>query len=114
MKKLYLDDIRNPKEKGWTIVRSYNEFVDWIEANGMPDEISFDHDLSFEHYYGDIEPGSSAEYTGLDCAKWLADYCERNNAEFPAYNVHSANIVGAEAIESFIKSYKHAKSENNK
>ena len=53
--KLYLDDIRNPKTDGWIIVRSYNEFIKWIEVNGIPDEISFDHDLAHEHtkYYFD-------------------------------------------------------------
>jgi hypothetical protein len=48
MKKLYLDDIRTPKTKGWDIVRSYDEFVKWIEENGLPDKLSFDHDLGEE------------------------------------------------------------------
>jgi hypothetical protein len=54
---LFLDDIRNPTDcllymqsniqdieiyrKEWQIVRSYNEFVAWIETHGLPDFISF-------------------------------------------------------------------------
>ena len=45
MKKLYLDDIRIPQTEGWDIVRSYDDFVNWIEMNGLPDVVSFDHDL---------------------------------------------------------------------
>ena len=44
--KLYLDDVRNPKSDGWVIVRTYDDFKSWITENGLPDEISFDHDLS--------------------------------------------------------------------
>ena len=40
LKKLYLDDIRTPKTEGWDIVRSYDEFVNYIETNGVPDVVS--------------------------------------------------------------------------
>lgn len=59
---LFLDDIRLPIDclafikrskidtqiylnDTWEIVRSYDEFVAWIERHGLPDFISFDHDL---------------------------------------------------------------------
>lgn len=53
-KALYLDDVRTPTEtlpgyKPWYVVRNYNEFVEWISKNGLPDFISFDHDLADEH-----------------------------------------------------------------
>ena len=44
-KKLYLDDERTPKTDGWDIVRNYEDFENWITTNGLPDEVSFDHDL---------------------------------------------------------------------
>jgi len=50
MKKLYLDDVRCPKTEGWDIVRTYDDFVSWITKNGLPDEVSFDHDLAEIHY----------------------------------------------------------------
>ena len=93
MKKLYLDDVRNPKTDGWIIVRNFEEFVDFIQENGLPDEISFDHDL-----------GEDTQ-TGYDCAKWLCDYCWTNGLPVPPSNVHSANPVGRDNIISLIKSF---------
>lgn len=93
MKKLYLDDIRNPKSEGWTIVRNFEDFVDYINKNGLPDEISFDHDLG-----EDVK-------TGYDCAKWLCEYCWMNGIPIPPYNVHSANPVGRDNIIGTLKSY---------
>jgi hypothetical protein len=96
MKKLYLDDIRIPKTKGWDIVRSYDEFVKWIEKNGLPDEVSFDHDL-----------GEEGTKTGYDAAKWLVQYCYSNTLPFlPEFNVHSANPVGKANIESYLSNVK--------
>jgi hypothetical protein len=93
-KKLYLDDIRNPTTDGWKIVRSYNDFVKWIETNGIPDLISFDHDL-----------GETDEKTGYDCAKWLCEYCWDNGLPIPEYNVHSANPVGRDNILHLLKNF---------
>lgn len=116
-RKLFLDDIRNPKTDGWDIVRSYDEFVNWIEHNGIPDEVSFDHDLGMEHikYYFDNgghenppDPlnANFTEKTGYDCAKWLCDYCYENGIPLPEYNIHSANPVGKENIDRTLKNYK--------
>ena len=54
--KLYLDDIRIPKTEGWVIVRTYDEFVNWITKNGLPEEVSFDHDLAeINHHINFLE-----------------------------------------------------------
>ena len=64
---LYLDDIREPKtsfkktgdnrynDLKWRVVRCYSEFVETIALNGIPNIVSFDHDLGEEHinYYFD-------------------------------------------------------------
>lgn len=57
---LFLDDERQPwdvtwidyitDKRPWSIVRSHNEFVDFINANGCPNFVSFDHDLADVHY----------------------------------------------------------------
>lgn len=116
MKKLYLDDKRNPKTEGWIILRSYNEFVNWIKKNGLPDFISFDHDLSYEHYgmeskfdltWQEYYYTQDREYTGYDCAKWLCEYCWDNGLPIPDWNVHSANTVGKQNIEFILKNYKN-------
>lgn len=52
MKKLFLDDVRtvsmvypNASDDEFDVVRSYQEFVEYIMDNGLPDYISFDNDL---------------------------------------------------------------------
>lgn len=93
MKKLYLDDLR-PLPDGFIGVRSYAEFVGYITKYGLPDFISFDHDLGLEE-------------SGFDCAKWLVDYCLDHQQKLPDFVVHSQNPVGKENIigllENFIK-----------
>ena len=64
--------------------------------------ISFDHDLAdvvelkeelpIEQWF-DLE--NNKEYTGMDCAKWLVNYCLDNNKPLSKYAVHSANPAGA-------------------
>jgi len=121
MKKLFLDDIRIPKdcanglvpthmnkrywEGGWDIVRSHNEFVDFVTNNGLPDFISFDHDLADIHYSMDFSKSlenQGTEKTGYDCAKWLANYCMDNNLMIPQFVVHSQNPVGKQNIQSYL------------
>lgn len=117
---LFLDDIREPKdvhsytnqkmflELDWEIVRNYNEFVNWITKNGLPQIISFDHDLAKSHYtpkeywydyevikqYQESVEHSHTEKTGNQCAQWLVDYCLQNNFKLSMYYVHSMNPVG--------------------
>lgn len=100
---LWLDDLRNPQDflklnnddkVFW--VKSYNEFVNWITKNGLPDQVFFDHDL-----------GEESE-NGYECAKWLLNYCIENNLtkEIPTYGMQSANPVGRKNIESLFNSFK--------
>ncbi len=113
MKRLFLDDIRNPKDcllymnkrvdcsiysLDWIIVRSHTDFVNYISLNGLPDLISYDHDL-----------GESDELTGMDCAKWLVDYCLDNDKNLPNFIVHSANPSGADNISGLFESFKKFK-----
>ena len=122
--KLFLDDVRVPYDvfkmiinpiyennEDWVIVKHYYEFVSYIKENGIPDFLSFDHDLSFDHYLsenqeGDIDYNSLKEKTGYDCAKWLVQYCLENNLTIPDYYVHSANPVGKKNIECFLSNAK--------
>ena len=119
---LYLDDTRTattplPNSHPWEVVRNYSEYVSWIDKNGLPDFISFDHDLGKEHmddYFRQIlEKGyqhpdydSYVEKTGLDCARYVVDYCQKHNVPFPSCSVHSHNPVGAMNIHDFINGFK--------
>lgn len=105
MVKVFVDDIRevkdvcsynnNPiyKEGGWVIVRSFGSFVSYIKENGVPDIVSFDHDL------GEII-SEGKELGGVECVKWLINYCIDNKVNVPNYHVHSANPVGKKNIET--------------
>lgn len=118
---LYLDDIRTPIEippgyGEWNIVRNYDQFVKWIDENGIPDLISFDHDLAEEHmndYYDQLlhngfqhpNYGLYREKTGLDCARYAVEYCQKHNVALKQCVVHSHNPVGSTNIQSFINGF---------
>lgn len=115
---LFVDDIRMPSEvagyivplnlkniylkQEWVIVRSYHAFVQHILENGIPNMISFDHDLD-----GQIEAGKSAGImTGYDCAKWLIDHIEKYHLPLPVILCHSMNPVGKENIQVLFQRYR--------
>ncbi len=116
---LFLDDVRSPAgafihtsnpyylDRVWIIVRTYNAFVKCIQDRGMPEIVSFDHDLAEIHYDPTTwtEGFKYEEKTGMDCAKWLVDYCLDNGILFPKWYVHSQNPVGGKSISSLILNY---------
>ncbi len=91
MKKLYLDDVR-ATPAGFVGVRNYKEFISYIRNFGLPQYISFDHDLGEEN-------------TGYDCAKFLVEYCLDHRRRLPAWHVHSQNPVGKENIERLLQNF---------
>ncbi len=116
---LFLDDVRLPNHVTWvdlppnqhySVVRNYQEFVDLITLRGIPKFVTYDHDLSDDHYghglRGDNIPYDQyAEKTGYDCAKWLVDYCMKKGVKHPPYQVHSMNPIGKKNIISYVESY---------
>lgn len=118
---LYLDDQRTPTETlpdyhPWNVVRNYDEFEEWIVRNGVPDLVSFDHDLAEEHiddYFRQFQQQgfqnpdytNYKEKTGLDCANFLVEYCQKMDVPLKRCCVHSANPVGAKNIQSFINGF---------
>jgi hypothetical protein len=124
---LWLDDLRNPyldiegrvpKENlivDWVL--SYEQFTQWIDKFGLPKIISFDHDLADEHYtpeeyWSDYDKSKNyqdsqnyQEKTGMDCAKWLVEYCMDNELPLPIFYVHSANPVGADNIRFLLENF---------
>lgn len=118
---LFLDDERVPKDVKWQelppvqwiIVRDFDRFCSIIKENGLPNYVSFDHDLG-DTAYKQATTGifdyskQGNEKTGYDCVKWLIEYCMDNSIKFPNYTVHSLNPVGKENIIKLIESYKIA------
>lgn len=116
MIKIYLDDIRTPNDPTWTVVRSYNEFIDKINEVGLDsiDQISLDHDLgdtAMKEYYNNVSPNYTLNYenitekTGMDCVKWLVDLCLDNNLTLPLMTVHSANPIGSANMMGYINNF---------
>lgn len=110
---VWIDDIRDPKEPTWqnwikknfgtndfdiTWIKSYKEFVDFVDKNGLPSNISLDHDL------GDVEDPDN-EKTGYDCAKYIVDYCMDNDRDIPNYRIQSDNGPGRENIDKYLQNY---------
>jgi hypothetical protein len=101
----------------WTRAKDYDEFVRIIEANGLPHMISFDHDLSdmaYKEFYrvkdqgGPINYDNIPEKTGLDCARWLANYCIDRGLPIPLYYIHTLNGPGRMNIFSVLESARKA------
>ena len=122
-KALFLDDFRMPLdvlhytkdeslhvlyiEENWDIVRNYEEFKNHIKNKGIPDLISFDHDLAHEHYSPLMYANARAynalyktfnEKTGYHAAKWLKSYLKRKGLEMPEIYCHSQNPIGKKNI----------------
>ena len=124
--RIYLDDIRTPISPNnewvegvpeWTVVRSYEEFVQKINSIGLEniELISLDHDLGDsamqEWQYGvvknyTINYDNITEKTGYDAAKWLVKQWMEGR---PVVKVvtHSANAIGSANIMGYINNYLH-------
>lgn len=104
MKKLFLDDIRTIEMiydpamvSEFDIVRTYDEFITYIQKNGLPPFISFDNDLGLDEH-GNIAPD------GLAAAKWLV-YDSGLDLRHLKFKVHSANPVASEQIKGLLNNY---------
>lgn len=150
---IWLDDIRNPyRDSKWitnyapefftTIsdnlsgnerkrviwLKNYNDFTEWIETNGLPTKIAFDHDLGYEidalpfgikHlaylYYFIIRKQPKIAKTGYDACHWLINYCMDNNVTLVSDFVYQTdNTVGKKNMLTLINNFKkHQRNENN-
>jgi len=99
MIRMFIDDVRYPPDDGnkWIIIRSYDQFVDYAMENKiLPNFISFDHDLGME------------SENGHELVKDMLNSVIDGFNELPedfAYEVHSANPVGAKNIHGVLECY---------
>lgn len=101
---IFIDDFRKPNKyidctrNKVFCAYNYEDFIRVLNLiyskYGMPYEVWFDHDL-----------GSADEGNGLDCAKYLVDFCIEHNEKLPEYHIQSVNPVGKVNIDSYLKSY---------
>ena len=115
--KIYLDDVRTPKDKDWMVVRNYHEFVNLVQKVGLENVelISLDHDLgdsAMKEWHTNVYHNNTLDYnnitekTGMDCAKWLVEKWLDGNPVCKVM-VHSANAVGSANICGLIWNYCH-------
>ena len=96
---IYVDDIRNPPDNSWIVVRSYGEAIALIDTHwGNIQAISLDHDL------GEVKTGYD-----IVCHMELKARQEPDNFP-PEVYFHTANPVGwqnmkrvLDSIHRFIK-----------
>lgn len=101
--KVFFDDLRNTTED-FLIVRSSQDFKNYVIKNGCPSFISFDHDLG-------------GDDTAMVFIHWLIEYdLDNQGSIIPStfdFNIHSANPVGVKNIDGLLKSYLNQKEKNN-
>ena len=44
-RQLFIDDLRQPPSADWVVVRSFAQALAYFDSHGIPERISFDHDL---------------------------------------------------------------------
>jgi hypothetical protein len=107
MTKLFLDDIREPWNGTWDVVRNFDRFKAYIEKYGIPEVVAFDHDLGEQHYQAYSKGYNETAYdegTGYDCAEWMVRHAVASGGKLPSIViVHSWNTDGAKRIASLFK-----------
>jgi Cyclic-phosphate processing Receiver domain len=100
---LFLDDERDPPsdDRWWRIARSSQEAICFLHNYGVPDFISFDHDLG-------------GDDTAIKYVNWIIESCldlidlgvDPELIRFPRdYFIHSQNPVGAKDIDQKMKHF---------
>ena len=125
---LWLDDMRDPHKNDWLNfspipklelrkvywAKSYDDFVRWISIKGLPDGICFDHDLSdfqamktsYPELMEDV-PWPDSEKTGMDCARWLIEYCKERSLSLPVYMSQASNPDKRAEIVTLLDNFKN-------
>lgn len=122
---IYLDDLREPQQTAeymsynkdlymkddWMVIRNYKDFVKMVENDGLPDLVSFDHDfVEIKKVQGSkivrIKPHTKQKENGMDCAKWLYEYCRKTKSQLPQFIVHSQNPVGKDNLQCYLENAK--------
>jgi len=95
---LFLDDVRDPAEPGYTIARSSQEANELCAQQGLPCFMSLDHDLGGED--------NALVFLKSLYETWVS--LGEVVVNIPDYQVHSANPIGSKNIISFMESWKRS------
>lgn len=92
LNKLWVDDVRPVPDETWDVARNFHTAI-YLLDNNYYDEVSLDHDLGIESFYGD------RELTGRDILNWLIWRVSVTNLPVPRLvRCHSANPVASKTM----------------
>lgn len=94
-KKLWIDDLRDPPDDSWEVVRTAHRALCLLEDNEY-EEVSFDNDLGFDSLYG------NKMLEGRNILGWLRARQANGLYVPPALNAHTSNPDALIAMESDI------------
>jgi len=121
---LFLDDYRHPKDVKWlelplvewTIVRTHHEFVATIKEKGVPNLVTYDCDLTPEHYdcfrehpeeyltrYSDF-----SEPCGIRSVEYLLTVCSILRRKHPEFYLHTLNSIARPYMYKMIEVYNNS------
>lgn len=107
------------KDRGWTMVYSYNEFIELFTnkylKNELPEAISFGVDLCTEHdrihnkFFGNekcVELYKNCKIkTGIDAFRWIIKFYEQQDISLPEILFHSTNAYAIAIMKKELKNY---------
>ena len=89
--KQFYDNLLKQYNANFVWVKNLYQFIDYIEKNGVPKFVSFDHDLNNRGGGEGLSDEQKLNNNGVNCAKWLVNYCKKLGKPLPKFYVHSAN-----------------------
>jgi hypothetical protein len=92
-KKLWIDDLRDPPDDSWEVVRTAHRALCLLEDNEY-EEVSFDNDLGYGSLYG------NKMLEGRNILGWLRNRQANGLYVPPVLRVHTSNPDAALAMES--------------
>ena len=89
--KQFYDNLMKQYDVNFVWVKNLYQFMEYIEKNGIPQFVSFDHDLNNRGGGEGLNAEQKLNNNGVNCAKWLVNYCKQMGQPLPKFYVHSAN-----------------------
>ena len=89
--KEFYDNLLKQYNVNFVWVKNLYQFKEYVENNGIPQFVSFDHDLNNRGGGEGLNDEQKAINNGVNCAKWLVVYCKAMGQPLPKFYVHSAN-----------------------
>jgi hypothetical protein len=92
--KLFLDDVREPPDSTWELVKTVAEAIALMETGDVT-EASLDNDLGLDEEGNELPEGRTFLY-------WM---CEHNCWPTEAITIHSANVVAVKYMLGMLQRY---------